>query len=309
MSLIITEGTQPNADGQGYPLTPGIYNAAHIAGWRLVTDAVHDAGGRIFIQLMHVGRISHPLNTPHGRQPVSPSAVRAGGTIFTSVGALPFPTPRALSSDEIAQTIRDHRLAAAAAIEAGADGVEIHAANGYLAHQFLSSNVNRRTDAYGGSVENRIRFAVEVANAVADEIGAHRTGVVISPGNAFNDIVENDVEDVYPALVRELSKLHLAFLNVVHTGNEPLVRSLRHDWPTAFLLNRSGAEIDTRIRDLDSGLADVITVGAHALANPDLVTRLKVGAPLNEADKSTFYGGGERGYTDYPTLDVVSQSA
>ncbi len=308
MSLIITEGTQPNADGQGYPLTPGIYDAAHIAGWRLVTDAVHDAGGRIFIQLMHVGRISHPLNTPHGRQPVSPSAVRAAGTIFTSVGALPFPTPRALSSDEIAQTIRDHRVAAAAAMEAGADGVEIHAANGYLAHQFLSSNVNQRTDSYGGSVENRIRFAIELATAVADEIGAQRTGIVISPGNRFNDIVEYDVEEVYTALVRELSTLRLAFLNVVHTGNEELVWSLRRDWTTAFVLNRSGANIDTRIEDLDNGLADIITVGTHALANPDLVARLQVGAPLNEPDKSTFYGGGERGYIDYPTLDTASQS-
>jgi N-ethylmaleimide reductase len=308
LALIITEGTQPSADGQGYPLTPGIYSEAQIAGWRLVTDAVHDAGGRIFIQLMHVGRIAHPLNTPHGRQPVAPSAVRAVGTIFTSVGPLPFPVPRALSTEEITTTIGDHRHAAAAAISAGADGVEIHAANGYLAHQFLSSNVNRRTDEYGGSIDNRIRFAVELARAVADEIGAHRTGLVISPGNTFNDIVEDDVEDVYPALVRELSPLGLAYLNVVHTGDESLVRSLRRHWPTALLVNRSGADIDTRIKDLDSGLADVITVGAHALANPDLVARLKVGASLNEADKSTFYGGGERGYTDYPTLDVVSLS-
>ena len=308
MALIISEGTQPSADGQGYPLTPGIYSPEQIAGWRLITDAVHNAGGRIIIQLMHVGRISHPLNTLHGRQPVAPSGVKAAGTIFTSVGALSFPQPRALSLDDITQTVRDHRRAAAAAITAGADGVEIHAANGYLAHQFLSSNVNQRTDEYGGTIENRIRFAVEVASEVADEIGAQRTGIVISPGNPFNDIVEEDIDDIYPALVRALSPIGLAYLNVVSTGNENLVQGIRREWPTAFLLNRSGADIDTRIKDLDSGLADVITVGTQALANPDLVARIRGGNSLNEADRATFYGGGERGYTDYPTLETVAQN-
>lgn len=308
MALIISEGTQPSADGQGYPLTPGIYSPQQIAGWRLVTDAVHEAGGRIIIQLMHVGRISHPLNTPHGRQPVAPSAAKAVGTMFTSVAPLSFPEPRALSREEIAQTVRDHRRAAAAAIAAGADGVEIHAANGYLVHQFLSSNVNQRTDEYGGSIENRIRFAVEVASGVAEEIGAQRTGIVISPGNPFNDIVEEDVDELYGALVRALSPLGLAYLNVVHCGDENLVRAIRSDWPTALLLNRRGADIEARVKDLDDGLADVITVGTQTLANPDLVARLRVGAPLNEVDQTTFYGGGERGYVDYPTLDSVAQS-
>jgi N-ethylmaleimide reductase len=306
MAVIITEGTQPSEDGQGYPLTPGIHTPAQIAGWQQVTDAVHAAGGSIIIQLMHVGRISHPLNTPHGRQPVAPSAVKALGTMYTSVGALSFPTPRALSLDEITQTIEDHRRAAAAAIAAGADGVEIHAANGYLTHQFLSSNVNRRSDQYGGSVENRIRFVIELARAVAAEIGAARTGIVISPGNPFNDIVEDDVDVLYPALVRALAPLGLAYLNVTHGGDESLVRQIRHDWPSALLLNRSGADIERRVEDLNSGLADVITVGKQALANPDLVARLKLGATLNEAHSSTFYGGGERGYIDYPTLELDS---
>ena len=308
MAVIISEGTQPSADGQGYPLTPGIYSPEQIAGWRLVTDAVHEAGGRIIIQLMHVGRISHPLNTPHGRQPVAPSKVKAAGTMFTSVGALPFPIPRSLSLEDITQTVRDHRQAAAAAIAAGADGVEIHAANGYLVHQFLSSNVNQRTDEYGGSIDNRIRFAVDVVSGVAEEIGAQRTGIIISPGNPFNDIVEENVGELYTALVRALSPLGLAYLNLVHGGDENLIHAIRGDWPGALLLNRRGADIETRVRDLDDDLADIITVGTQTLANPDLVTRLKVGAPLNEADQATFYGGDERGYIDYPTLDSVPQN-
>jgi N-ethylmaleimide reductase len=307
MALIITEGTQPSEDGQGYPLTPGIYSSAQIAGWRLVTDAVHEAGGRIIIQLMHAGRIGHPLNTPHGRQPVAPSKVKPAGNMFTSVGTFEMPPPRALSEIEIAQTVQDHRRAAAAAIAAGADGVEIHAANGYLAHQFLSSNANQRSDAYGGSIRNRIRFAIEVASAVADEIGADRTGIVISPSNSFNDIVEDDPAELYAALIAALSPLNLAFLNVVHSGDEELMRTIRRSWTSPLLLNRRGADIPARIKDLDDGLADVITIGTQTLANPDLVARVKSDAPLNEADRKTFYGGDERGYLDYPTLEMMAE--
>ncbi|MGP8009866.1 MAG: alkene reductase [Acidimicrobiales bacterium] len=305
MAVIISEGTQPSEDGQGYPLTPGIYNAAQIAGWRLVTNAVHDVGGKIIIQLMHTGRIAHPLNTQHGRQPVAPSRVKPAGQMFTSVGTFEMPPPRSLAEDEIATTVRDFRHAAACALEAGADGVEIHAANGYLIHQFLSSNANVRTDCYGGSIENRIRFAVEVASGVAKEIGGDRTGVIISPGNPLNDIVEDDVDVLYGALVRGLSPLGLAYLNVVHGGDEQLIRSIRSEWSSPLVLNRRGADLETRIRDVESGLADVITVGTQTLANPDLVERIKSGAPLNEADRSTFYGGGERGYVDYPTLERI----
>ncbi|MGW0718853.1 alkene reductase [Streptomyces sp. NPDC002778] len=300
-ALIITEGTQPSADGQGYLLTPGIHNDDQIAGWRTVTDAVHAAGGRIVIQLMHVGRISHPDNTPHGRQPVAPSAIRPQGAMFTASGPQDMPTPRALSTEEVGATVDDFRRAAAAAMAAGADGVEIHGANGYLVHQFLSANTNQRTDHYGGSMENRIRFAVEVATAVADEIGADRTGLRISPGNPFNDIAETDTAEVYPALVHALAPLGLAYLHLLHAGDEALLDTLRAAWPTTLILNRAGTGMATRAKDVDNGTADLVSVGALALANPDLVHRLRSDAPLNTPDPATFYGGGAAGYTDYPT--------
>jgi N-ethylmaleimide reductase len=302
MALIITEGTQPSGDGQGYLLTPGLHADEHIEGWRQVTDAVHAQGGRIVIQLMHVGRIAHPANTPHGRQPVAPSAVQPAAGMFTATGMQPIPEPRELSTSEVTGTVGDFRRAAAAAIAAGADGVEIHGANGYLLHQFLSSNANRRTDRYGGSVENRIRFAVEVATAVAGEIGPDRTGFRISPGNPFNDVVEHDVPELYGALVAGLAPLGLAYLHVAHGGDETLLKRIRSDWPGPLLLNRAGSDLETRVADLRDGLADVITVGSMALANPDLVARVKTGAPLNEPHPATFYGGDERGYTDYPAL-------
>ncbi|MER7575859.1 alkene reductase [Streptomyces sp. NPDC126514] len=300
-ALIVTEGTQPSADGQGYLLTPGLHSDEQIAGWRTVTDAVHAVGGRIVIQLMHVGRIAHPDNTPHGRQPVAPSAIRPQGAMFTASGPQDMPVPRALSTDEVAATVDDFRRAAAAAIAAGADGVEIHGANGYLIHQFLSANTNHRTDHYGGSLGNRIRFAVEVATAVADEIGADRTGLRISPGNPFNDIAETDTADLYPALARALAPLRLAYLHLLHAGDEALLDTLRATWPTTLILNRAGTDVATRAKDIDNGTADLVSVGALALANPDLVHRLRSDAPLNTPDPATFYGGGAAGYTDYPT--------
>jgi len=309
MALIITEGAQPSADGQGYMLTPGIHTEAHIAGWQEVTTAVHAAGGRIVVQLMHTGRIAHPDNTPHGRQPVAPSAVRPAGAMFTASGLQDMPTPRALATDEIAGVVDDFRRAASAAVAAGFDGVEIHGANGYLMHQFLSSNANRRTDRYGGSIENRIRFAVEVASAVAGEIGAERTGLRLSPGNPYNDITEHDTGDLYPALIAALTPVRLAYLHLIHGGQEELVRGLRRAWPTALILNRPGAPLQARVADLDAGLADVITVGTMALANPDLPARIRMGAPLNEADPATFYGGDHRGYTDYPVLAAAAPPA
>lgn len=302
MGLIITEGTQPSADGQGYLLTPGVYTEDHVAGWRQVTDAVHAAGGRIVIQLMHVGRVSHPSNTPHGRQPVGPSAVAPAGAMFTGTGMEPMPEPRSMSTPEVGAVVAEFRQAAAAAVAAGADGVEIHGANGYLIQQFLSSNANQRTDSYGGSVANRIRLAVEVATAVAEEIGAGRTGLRISPGNPFNDIQEHDVDELYTALVDALVPLGLAYLHVMQGGNEELLHSIRKTWSSALLVNRAGASLATRVQDLHTGVADVITVGMLALANPDLVARIKSGAPLNVADPATFYGGGEQGYIDYPTI-------
>ncbi|MFG2727670.1 alkene reductase [Streptomyces canus] len=303
-ALIITEGTQPNADGQGYPLTPGIHTEEHIAGWRKVTDAVHKADGRIVIQLMHAGRMSHPDNTLHHRQPVAPAPVQPAGSMFTASGLQEMPVPRELSTEEVAATVDDFRRAAAAAVAGGADGVEIHGANGYLVHQFLADNTNQRTDRYGGSVDNRIRFAVEVATAVADEIGAGRTGIRISPGNPFNDIAESDTHELYPALVRALAPLDLAYLHIGHGGDDELLHTLRKLWPNTLVLNRAGTDLATRAKDIEDGLADIVTVGVLALANPDLVERVRTGAPLNTPDPATFYGGGEAGYTDYPTLSA-----
>jgi N-ethylmaleimide reductase len=301
-ALVITEGTQPSADGQGYLLTPGIYSDEHVAGWRRVTDAVHERGGRIVIQLMHTGRVAHPENTPHGRQPVAPSAVIPNGQMFTAAGMQALPEPRALGAAEIEQTVEDFAAAARAAVTAGADGVEIHGADGYLIHQFLSSNANQREDRYGGDMAGRIRFPVEVARAVAGAIGADRVGIQISPGNPFNDISEDYAPELYSELVQALAPLGLAYLNFVYGGDAELLRRTRAAWPSGLILNRPGAEVPTRLRDLDEDLADVISFGRVALANPDWVARIRQDAPFNEADQATFYGGDARGYTDYPTL-------
>jgi N-ethylmaleimide reductase len=305
MGLLITEGTQPSADGQGYLLTPGVHAEDHVAGWRRVTDAVHAGGGRLVIQLMHTGRINHPSNTPHGREPVAPSPVAANGQMFTVQGMQDFPVPRELDAEGIATTVDDFRRAAATAIRAGADGVEIHGANGYLVHQFLSSNANQRTDSYGGSTENRIRFAVEVATAVAAEIGADRTGIRLSPGNPFNDITEDDTRSLYLALAQALAPLDLAYLHLVIAQGDPLLKELRAAWPGALLVNAPAATLEERAALVADGAADVVTVGQLALANPDLVARMRADGPFNEPDPSTYYGGDHRGYTDYPALEAV----
>ncbi|HEV7371754.1 alkene reductase, partial [Arenibaculum sp.] len=218
--LLISEGTQPSDDGQGYPTTPGIYTDAHVARWRDVVSAVHGAGGRMIIQLMHAGRVSQPENTPHHRVPVAPSALSTGEKMFTARGMLDAPTPRALSGEEVRATVRDYRHAAARAIEAGADGVEIHGGNGYLLQQFFSPNANVRTDEYGGSIANRARFALDVAAAVADEIGPDRTGIRLSPGSRLGGIDEGeDYPRFYAHLVGELATLGLAYLHLAHGGN------------------------------------------------------------------------------------------
>jgi N-ethylmaleimide reductase len=306
MALLVSEGTQPSEDGQGYLLTPGIHVENHVKGWRQVTDAVHERGGHLFIQLMHVGRVAHPDNTPHGRLPVAPSPVAAGAAMFTAAGMQQMPTPRELSTQDVTDVVAEFRNAARRAIDAGADGVEIHSANGYLLQQFLSSNANRRTDRYGGSIPNRIRLSVEVAAAVAGEIGPERTGIRISPGNPFNGIEEDDVDELYPALVDALAPLELAYLHVAYRqADDALLTTVRERWPTALLLNRGGAPLEQRVRDIQTGLADVITVGSLALANPDLVERLREGVSLNSPDAATFYGGDERGYLDYPTREQI----
>lgn len=308
LGLVISEGTQPSADGQGYFNTPGIYTPEHIEAWRNVADAVHEKGGHLFIQLMHVGRISHPENTEHHRQSVAPSAISAEQEIYTATGPKQTPSPRELSIEEIKEVIGEFRHAAAAAIAAGADGVEIHAANGYLLHQFLAPNANERTDEYGGSVQNRSRFVVEVARAVAEEIGAERTGIRISPAFPLGGLNEGDAAAVhaqYQHLVGELATLNLVYLHVHHLGDDLLLRSLRDVWPTAVLVVRYGRDRDSIAADIDAGLADIAPLGRFALANPDVVERLRTDAPLNDLDPRTLYTGGANGYIDYPVLAQV----
>lgn len=307
LGLLISEGTQPSDDGQGYMNSPGIYTDAHIEGWKKVTDRVHAAGGHLFIQIMHAGRMSHPDNTPHHRQPVAPSAIAPGTQIYTVTGMQDIPDPRELTLTEIKQTIEDHRKAALAAIRAGADGVEIHGANGYLIQQFLSENSNTRTDEYGGSIENRVRFALEVTKAIVEEIGADRTGFRISPGNTLGGINEGSSgPQTYRYLVKELAKLHLAYLHISQKEDEALLRDIRSTWGSTLLVNRGGRPLDNLAADIDAGLADVAPIGIWALANPDIVKRIKTGAPLNQPDRATIYGAGSRGYTDYPALDNLT---
>jgi len=303
VGLVITEGTQPSDDGQGYLTTPGIYTDAHVAGWKAIVDAVHAQGSRLFIQLMHVGRMSHPDNTPHHRQPVAPSAIAPGVPMFTMKGMQDIPVPRALSTEDIRQTIEDFRNAARHAIEAGADGVEIHGANGYLIHQFLAPSANTRVDGYGGPIENRARFAIEVARAVAEEIGADRTAIRLSPGVTLGGIDEGDTRrDLYRYLVGELAELDLAYLHVMHIGDDELLKAMRKSWRGALIVNRPGRARDAIGTDIVANLADVESYGQMVLANPDFIERIARGAPLNEARNAFFYGGGEEGYTDYPTL-------
>ncbi|SFA99981.1 2,4-dienoyl-CoA reductase [Collimonas sp. OK607] len=301
--LIVAEGTQPSDDGQGYLTTPGIYTDAHVAGWKKVTDAVHGNGGHIFIQLMHAGRMSHPDNTPHHRQAVAPSAIAPGTGMFTAKGMQDIPVPRALTTEEVRQTVADFRFAARRAVDAGADGVEIHGANAYLIQQFLALNANTRTDEYGGSIENRARFAIEVVTAIAEEIGADRTAIRLSPGTAMWGIDEGtEGPDLYRYLVAELDKLGLAYLHIAHQGNETLLTDIRKLWRSKLILNRPGSPRDRIGADVASGLADLEAYGQMMLANPDFVERLKTNAPMNDANRNAFFGGAAQGYTDYPTL-------
>ena len=303
VGLIVTEGTQPSDDGQGYLTTPGIYTEAQIAGWRRVTDAVHAKGGHIFIQIMHAGRMSHPDNTPHHRQAVAPSAIAPGAGMFTMKGMLDIPVPRALGTDEVRQTVRDFAHAARCAIEAGADGVEIHGATAYLVHQFMAPSANQRTDDYGGPIANRARFAIEVARAVAAEIGADRTAIRLSPGTAMWGIDEGpEGPDLYRYLVGELNALDLAYVHIMHNGNEGLLEDIRRIRKGVLILNRPGRARAQIGADIASGLADMEAYGQMVLANPDLLARLKADAPLNEGDRAAYFGGDARGYTDYPTL-------
>ncbi|MGG1905274.1 SDR family NAD(P)-dependent oxidoreductase [Enterobacter ludwigii] len=307
VGLIVSEGTQPSEDGQGYLCTPGIFTDAQVEGWKAITQEVHDKGSRLFVQLMHAGRMSHPDNTPRHRQPVAPSAIAPDTPMFTMTGMQPIPEPRALTTDEIRQTVADFRFAACRAIEAGADGVEIHGANAYLVQQFFAPSANTRTDEYGGSVENRARFAIEVAKAIAEDIGADRTAIRLSPGAKLWGIDEGpEALALYTHLTTELSKLGLAYVHVMHVGNEVLVAEIRKLWSGTLILNRPGRARDQIGSDVASGLAELESYGQLVLANPDFVERLKTGAQMNAADQATYYGGDAKGYTDYPSLSAAT---
>jgi N-ethylmaleimide reductase len=303
--LIVTEGTQPSLVGQGYPDTPGLHSPGQVAAWRTVTDAVHQAGGVIYAQLLHTGRIGHPSLLPAGLHPVAPSAVAARGQVFTHDGPQDFVAPKELTGPEIGRTIDDFAAAARNAMAAGFDGVELHGGNGYLIHQFLAPNTNRRRDSWGGSAERRVRFAVELATAVAEAIGTGNVGLRISPGVPNNDIAEDDAEATYDALVERLAPLDLSYLHLMEGPDRDLTNRLRKQWPSTFILNPhtpagiSGPEALGLISD---GTADLIAFGALFLGNPDLPARLAAGGPYNRPDHATFYGGDHRGYTDYPTL-------
>ena len=309
--LIISEATQVCPEGLGYPNTPGIHSAEQVAGWKLVTDAVHAKGGKIFLQLWHVGRISHPDLQPDGKLPVAPSAIAPEGEAATYTGMKPFVTPRALELEEIPQIIEQYRIGAKNALEAGFDGVEIHSANGYLLDQFLEDNSNQRTDIYGGSVENRARLLLEVTEAVVDVWGGDRVGVRLSPSGTFNSMYDSNRAATFGYAVTELNRFNLAYLHLVAPRVEGF--GTAEDQPdlgadffrpiyNGTIMTAGGYSLETGNQVIASGAADLVAFGRLYIANPDLVERFAANAPLNPPDRNTFYGGDEKGYTDYPTL-------
>jgi N-ethylmaleimide reductase len=300
--LLITEGTAPSANGLGYARTPAIYTPRQVEGWRHVTEAVHSAGGRIVIQLMHVGRIAHGLNQPAGARIVAPSAVAAAGTMWTDQsGMQPFPAPQELTVAEIAEVVREFAQATKNAREAGFDGVELHAANGYLPNQFLAPNTNLRSDAYGGSIEKRGRFVLEVYDAMAAAWSADRVGIRVSPGGTFNDINDPDPKATHTWLAAELAKRKAAFLHIARLGalDFDVFGALRAVFPGTIIAN-GGLDFAGGQKLIEAGTADLVSYARLFIANPDLPARFKNEWPLAEADGSTFYTPGEKGYTDYP---------
>ena len=300
--LIITECAYVSLMGRGYVRTPGIGTDAQVAAWKRVTDAVHASGGRIFMQLWHTGRISHPSLLPEGAVPVAPSAIKPAGQGWTPSGLQDFVTPRALRADEIAAVIADFRIATRRALEAGFDGVELHAASGYLPEQFLSSGTNQRQDDYGSSVAKRARFILEVLQAMVAEAGGDRVGIKISPEMNFNDIVDATPQETFTYLVEQLRSLNLAYLHVALFGAKVDYHALlRPRFNGAYLI---GGGLDQKSAEaaVAGGRADATVFGSAFLANPDLPERFRQGAPLNTPDTNTFYSPGARGYTDYPSL-------
>ena len=307
--LIVTEGSQPSAVGQGYLDTPGFHSPEQLAGWKLAADAVHAGGGYLVAQMMHAGRIAHPDNKG-GLESIAPSAIQAPGEMVTADGRTENTVPRALETDEIPGVVQDFVTAARGAVDAGLDGIEVHAANGYLLHQFLGQSSNTRTDEYGGSPENRARLAIEVTRAVAAEIGADRVGIRISPAHNIQGVLEEDESETvaaYRTLVDGIADLGLAYLSILADPTSDLVADLRARFGGPVMLN-SGFSSVTGLEDVEKmlteDLGDLVAVGREFLANPDLAERWRTGAALNEPNPDTFYGGGAEGYTDYPFLSA-----
>ena len=312
--LIIAEATQIVPEGQGYISTPGIHSREQIEGWKCVTKAVHVVGGHIVLQLWHVGRISHPSFQPGGALPVAPSAIRPKVQAFTAKGFEPIPTPRALEASEIPGIVEKYAQAAQNALEAGFDGVEVHAANGYLIDQFLRDQTNKRTDRYGGSIENRSRFLLEVVDAVSAVAGAERTGVRISPQNGQNDISDTNPQVLFDYVAEHLSRRDLAYLHIIEgdTGGLPVppfdYAKLKRLFGGIVIAN-NGFDKARANEAISEGRADLVAFGKPFISNPDLVIRLLLDAPLMPANRETFYGGSEQGYTDYPMLRSVAPHA
>lgn len=308
--LLISEATSVSPNGFGYPNTPGIFTDAQVEGWKKATGAVHAAGSRIFLQLWHVGRISHPSYQPGQALPIAPSAIRPRGQVFTGTAMADFVTPRALESSEIPGIIEEYVHGARLAKLAGFDGVEIHNANGYLLDQFLRDGTNKRTDSYGGSVANRARLTLEVTRAVAEVWGADRVGIRLSPGGVFNDMRDSNPLETFGYVLRELSPMNLAYAHVTCVTAQDIAhgatagvgpKELRSNYK-GRMVTAGGFDLASGNQALKEGWADAIAFGVSFLANPDLPERFKRGAPLNVPDESTFYAPGPKGYTDYPTL-------
>ena len=308
--LIVTEGTSPSPNGFGYPRVPGLYSEAQVAGWQKVTAAVHDRDGKIFVQLMHAGRIGHPANLPEGAELLGPMAEAAAGEVYTDAsGPQPHPTPRAMTEADLHHVIAEYAQAARNAREAGFDGVELHAANGYLLEQFLNPHINRRTDAWGGAIENRARLLLETAQAVIKAIGADRLGIRLSPHGVFNDMPPYaEVEAEYTWLAGRLSTMGIAYLHLVDHSSmrAPVVpgstkAAIRKAFQGSLILC-GGYDLTRAQADLQAGRADLIAFGRPYIANPDLADRLRDHSPLAEPDPATFYTPGEAGYSDYPAL-------
>jgi N-ethylmaleimide reductase len=316
VGLIITEGTSPSPNGLGYARIPGLFSPEQVSGWQGVTQAVHQAGGKIFVQLMHTGRVSHRLNMPAGSRILAPSPVAAPGTMWTDQqGLQPYPAPSEMTETEIEQTLAEYMRSAALAIEAGFDGVELHGANGYLIDQFLNTASNKRTDRWGGAIQNRIRFAVESATRVASRIGADRVGVRLSPYGAFNGMeTDPGIEDTFEQTAAALNKTGLVYLHLVDHSSmgapevKPSIKQkVRQQFGNTLILS-GGYDRARAEADLAAKKGDLIAFGRPLIANPNLVTKMKKGLPLATPDQTTFYTPGEKGYTDYPAWGVGQKS-